>query len=70
MTFRPTRSAYSAPRSFRSKAESGRPTISARVGWHRTKPNKQQRWVSPNGIVATLAGACRLQFLADMEEES
>jgi hypothetical protein len=34
-------------------------------GWRRTKPNKQQRWQSPGGITATLAGAVQLQVLAD-----
>jgi hypothetical protein len=33
-------------------------------GWQRERGN---RWHAPNGLVASLANACRLQLLADLE---
>jgi hypothetical protein len=36
-------------------------------GWRRSKPGKQQRWHSPNGLTTTLAGAVTIQVLADLD---
>jgi hypothetical protein len=35
-------------------------------GWRRLDSRKQQKWMAPSGLTATLAGACQLQVLADM----
>jgi hypothetical protein len=39
-----------------------------RYGWRMLNARKQQRWESANGVKATLAGACHIQAMADLEE--
>jgi hypothetical protein len=34
-------------------------------GWRRLNSGKQQKWMAPSGLTATLAGAVQLQVLAD-----
>jgi hypothetical protein len=36
-------------------------------GWRRVSDRKQQRWVAPNGLTSTLAGAVQIQALADLD---
>jgi hypothetical protein len=36
-------------------------------GWRMLNGCKQQRWMAPNGLTATLPGDCQIQLLADLE---